>query len=98
MTPKQKQMLEAIRELSSDGECPSFEELRAHLGLSSKRQVSVLVHGLVDGGWLVCPPNRRRALRLTLRSDLDGLNPQQLLSLRRDIDARLHADLTGAAA
>jgi len=80
MTPRQKQVLDAIRALTVDDVPPSYEELRVHCELTSK-----------GAGYLVRLPHQRRSMVLTTPEPLDAMSPDALLALRSEIDRRLAA-------
>lgn len=46
MTPRQKDMLDAIRDLTVDGVSPTYEQLRVHLGIASKSGVNRMIVAL----------------------------------------------------
>lgn len=96
MTPLGAAVLQAIRDLTVDGVPPSFDEIRTQTGLASKGQVHRLVRRLCDEGYVAWLPHRARSLRLTVRSELDGLGIDQLIQIRADIDARLDVLLMDA--
>lgn len=91
MTPKQRQMLDAVRVLTVDDVSPSFEELRIHCGLGSNSEVHRLVSALESAGYLVRLPHLARSILLTTPQPLDAMSPGALLALRSEIDRRLAA-------
>jgi len=66
LTPRMRKLLVYIqaREL-----CPSFEEMRAALGLSSKCLVSRALEDLERGGYIRRLPNRARAIEVLIPAD-----------------------------
>jgi len=46
VTPRQKDMLDAIRDLTVDGVSPTYEQLRVHLGIASKSGVNRMIVAL----------------------------------------------------
>lgn len=67
MTPKQKQLLEFIRDYVAErGLPPTFEEMRLASGLASKSGVARLVDALVDEGLLLRSDGKQRGLRLPM--------------------------------
>jgi SOS-response transcriptional repressor LexA len=52
MTPQEKACLDAIVRLSADGVSPTYDELRAALGLASKSGVARLVDALEAQGFV----------------------------------------------
>ena len=91
MTPRQKQVLDAIRALTVEGVAPSFDEIREHCGLTSKGEVYRMVSALENAGYLVRLPHLSRSLVLTTPEPLDAMSPDALLALRSEIDRRLAA-------
>ena len=90
MTPKQRELLDAIRTLTEDGVAPSYEELRLFCGLSSKGEVHRMVTALQNAGWLTgC--GRARGLMATTPAPLEKMSREALLALRAQIDRRLAA-------
>ena len=66
MTKKQLQLLDYIAEcLKVHRVCPSFDAMRAHMGLKSKSGVHRIITALVERGYIIKRPNRARAIRLT---------------------------------
>lgn len=94
MTPRQKAILDAVKTLTFDGVSPSFEEIRIHVGLSSKSEVfrcvqaltrdGHLISGKADGGY-----RAYRTLQVAPRHMLDGLSLSELISLRSDLEDRI---------
>ena len=64
MTPRQRQCLEAIRDLTVDGVSPTFEAIRERMGLASKSGVHRYVTSLRERGVLTQTPHRRQALSI----------------------------------
>jgi repressor LexA len=66
LTRKQHELLIFInRRLGETGVCPSFEEMKAALGLRSKSGIHRLITGLEERGFLRRLPHRARALEVT---------------------------------
>lgn len=55
MTLKQRRVLDAIKALTVDGICPSFEAIMAYCGFSSKSPVHAAITALERQGYLHCP-------------------------------------------
>lgn len=102
MTPRQREVLDAIKELTVDGVFPSYEQIKQRCGLSSKGQVKERLDALEAQGYIrrfVCPSGRRRARAYELvRYDgeitddvLDALPRHQLWSLHARIWSRLES-------
>lgn len=91
MTPKQRQLLDAIRALTIDDVSPSYEELRTHCALGSNSEVHRLVCALEGAGYLVRLPHLARSMVLTTPEPLDAMSADALLALRSEIDRRLAA-------
>lgn len=65
LTKKQHQLLTFIHErLQSDGVAPSFDEMKAALGLKSKSGIHRLITALEERGFLSRLPHRARALEV----------------------------------
>lgn len=65
LTPKQRTLFNFVEaEILADRPAPSFEEIKVHMGLSSKSAVHRLVEACVERGWLIRMPNRSRSLAL----------------------------------
>ena len=65
LTPKQHQLLMFIHErLSASGVSPSFDEMKAALGLKSKSGVHRLITALEERGFIRRLPHRARALEI----------------------------------
>lgn len=63
MTPKQKQLLEFVRDyVEQHGISPTYVEMQAHLGLASKSGVARLTKGLIAQGHLERAPGGTRNL------------------------------------
>lgn len=68
MTPKQAQLLAYVREyLAHKGFSPSFDEMRAYIGLRSKSGIHRLVSGLEYRGLIRRLPHRARAIEVVER-------------------------------
>lgn len=65
MTPHQKRVFEVVKaRLDRDGLAPTYEEIQAELGLSSKSAVARAVDALVEEGRLVKRIARARGLAI----------------------------------
>ena len=65
LTKKQSQLLLYINEmLLKDGVCPSYEEMRQHLGLHSKSGIHRMVSALEERRFVRRLPNKARALEV----------------------------------
>jgi len=65
LTRKQKELLLLIRDrLAVDGIPPSFDEMKAALGLKSKSGIHRLITGLEERGFIRRLPHRARALEI----------------------------------
>lgn len=62
LTSKQKQLLDYLNGCET---CPSFEEMKAALGLKSKSGVHRLVSALEQRGFIKRIPDRARAIEIT---------------------------------
>jgi len=65
LTRKQKELLLLIRDrVAADGVPPSFDEMKAALGLRSKSGIHRLITGLEERGFIRRLPHRARALEI----------------------------------
>jgi repressor LexA len=65
LTRKQRELLLLIRDrLAADGIPPSFDEMKAALGLKSKSGIHRLITGLEERGFIKRLPHRARALEI----------------------------------
>lgn len=98
LTPQQKLCLDAIKTLTVDGVAPSYAELQAHLGLTSKSNVHRLIEGLVLRRHIRRIPGHARSLELVEPAldpySVSGLDRLSSDSLRRVAD-RCHSILRG---
>ncbi|MFH1008568.1 MAG: transcriptional repressor LexA [Candidatus Latescibacterota bacterium] len=66
LTPRQGSVLEFIRQYhGAYGIPPSVREICGHLGLSGPAGIHRILHVLVDKGYLISTPGKKRAWRLT---------------------------------
>jgi len=65
MTPRQRDCLQAIREMTVDGIPPTYRQLAERLGLSAVSRVHRLVHGLAERGYISLHPARKQTIQLT---------------------------------
>lgn len=92
LTPRQRDMLQAIRDLSKDGIPPTYEDLRVHLGLASKNMVWRLIDSLEKRGHLRKRAACARSIELVGEDTwLDTLPRSELWRLHAAIWARLEA-------
>lgn len=90
LTSKQKELFEFIEsELIAKGVAPSFDEMKNHLGLSSKSGVHRLVSALEERGYIRKSKNRARCMRLvrgrSFKSDTRGNVENLLASMEKQI-------------
>lgn len=65
MTPQQKRLYDIIcAEVSANGFCPSFEEMRERMGLASKSGIHRILGGLEERGYIRRLPHRARAIEI----------------------------------
>lgn len=70
LTRKQKELLILIRDcIARDGITPSFDEMKAALGLRSKSGIHRLITGLEERGFIKRLPHRARALEIVRLPD-----------------------------
>lgn len=67
LTPRAKDVLEAVVRLSHHGISPSFDELRAELGMRSRATVHWWLQRLAAGGYIHKMRHRARGLIVTDR-------------------------------
>jgi len=66
MTEKQLRLLKFItKQLTTTGICPSYEEMKNHLGLKNKSGVHRIISALQERGYVTKLANRARAVELT---------------------------------
>jgi repressor LexA len=77
LTRKQKELLLLIRDhLQTDGIPPSFDEMKAALGLKSKSGIHRLITGLEERGFIRRLPHRARALEILRLPDGADTTPR----------------------
>jgi repressor LexA len=82
LTRKQKELLLLIRDrLTADGVSPSFDEMKAALGLRSKSGIHRLITGLEERGFLKRLPHRARALEIIRLPE--GMEPKTRPAAKR---------------
>lgn len=65
LTPKQYKLLIFINEfIKEKGTCPSFDEMKAAIGLKSKSGIHALIEALIERGYLNKLPHKARALEV----------------------------------
>lgn len=71
MTRRQKQLLDYIRgyQQANNGVPPSFDEMKAAMGLASKSGIHRLVMALEESGYLRRLPHRARAIEALSKSE-----------------------------
>jgi len=72
MTPRQKDMLDAIRDLTVDGVSPTYEQLRIKLGIASKSGVCRMVDALERQGYVRRVAFARQTLEVVAAPRLHG--------------------------
>lgn len=70
MTPRQRQLLDALQTLTVDGVSPTYDQLCEHLGLASKSGIFRLVEGLVRLGYVRRVTGCRRTLEVLAVPDV----------------------------
>lgn len=84
LTQKQHDLLMYINEtLREKGICPSFEEMKHHLGLHSKSGVHRLINGLEQRKFLRRLPNRARALEVLMLPAEKYISPTKILNSKK---------------
>lgn len=69
LTPRQQQVLDAIRNLSKDGVPPTLRELGQALGITSSNGVSDALKVLERKGYLAREPRRPRCLKILVGTE-----------------------------
>lgn len=90
ITPRQAEVLEAIRRRTRGGVPPSYAELKAELNIRSSGHLHNLLSGLKDRGLVTWEPARERTLRIL--GEMEGLERRStadLLALRHRINTVL---------
>lgn len=90
MTPRQAELLTAIKTLTRGEVSPSFDELSAHMGVS-KGNIHRLMERLRDDGYIADNRGRKRSLTIVDKSgpDLAAMSTADLMILADRIDAEL---------
>lgn len=93
MTPNQRSVYNAIRDLTVDGVSPSIREIAAHVGMGNSG-VMVALERLLADGMVTRSEGRHRSLRVIGHFDetaIRQMSHSDLLALRTLIDRRLCA-------
>lgn len=70
MTPHQSKVLKSIASYWDDnGYSPRYTDLKNMLGYKSEMVVGFHVHGLVDRGYILHQPRKKRSLELTEKGE-----------------------------
>jgi DNA-binding MarR family transcriptional regulator len=87
LTLKQKQLLDFISDhIEATGTGPSFEEMKARLGLSSKAGIHRMLGELEERGFIRRLPNKVRAIEVIRRSGQIGVaSTDAALSILREL-------------
>lgn len=65
LTPQQDKLLRFIEASIEESRiAPSFESMKAHLGINSSNSITKLLRGLQERGYIDRQPNRSRAITL----------------------------------
>ncbi|MCO4316318.1 hypothetical protein M8997_003910 [Phyllobacterium sp. 21LDTY02-6] len=68
ITPRQRQFLDAFTAFeNTNGYAPSYDEMKAALGVKSKSAISSIVDELEQRGYLCRLPNRSRSIKLAVQ-------------------------------
>lgn len=91
MTPAMSLCLRAIKDLTKGDVSPSYAEIQAHIGLTSRSQVNRLVVALRDRGFVDFEPNCARSIRIIEPVAPGGIpltemSETQLQTLKRQVD------------
>lgn len=102
MTPRERECLQAIKDLTVDGMTPNYDALAAHLGIASKGGVSRMIESLVAQGYLRKRFRKRGGLTVVdhpviFDQDLNRMTEADLVALGVRVAAAL-ARKSGAQA
>lgn len=102
MTPRERECLQAIKDLTVDGVPPKYDVLAAHLGIASKSGVSRIVASLEAQGFLRKRFRKRGGLTVVdhpviFDQDLNRMSEADLVALGARVQAAL-ARKSGAQA
>lgn len=90
MTPRQRDLLQAISDLTVDGVSPTYEQLRIRLGIASKSGVSRMVTGLERQGYVRRNAGCRQTLQVVaLPPGLNATFTERLRALSDEAFARV---------
>lgn len=94
LTRKQKELLFLIRErTATDGVSPSFDEMKAALGLRSKSGIHRLISALEERGFIRRLPHRARALEI-LRMPEGTVQPLKTAAPARSVPDAANANVS----
>lgn len=93
LTRKQKELLILIRDrLAGEGVPPSFDEMKAELGLRSKSGIHRLITGLEERGFIKRLPHRARALEiLRMPEDMEAKASKVAQTIQSAVDTAVAA-------
>lgn len=92
ITPRQRQILEAIRDsVAQRGYPPSMREIGEVVGLNSSSSVKHQLNALQAKGYLRQDPNRPRALEVVLPEDLEADGVERVIAPAAAEPSRAHA-------
>lgn len=101
MIPATQKQLELKRyiaaRIAEDGVAPTFEEMRAHVGLASKSGVHQLLLALEERGHIERLKARTRAVRVIEAQDISPSSALRAVLSRRDLSAECRAELLALA-
>lgn len=102
MTPRERECLQAIKDLTVDGVPPNYDALAARLGVASKSGVSRMIESLVAQGYLRKRFAKRNGLTVVdhpviFDQDLNRMSEADLVALGVRVAAAL-ARKSGAQA
>lgn len=88
MTPRERDLVEAIRRLTVDGIAPTYDELATELGYASKSRIFYLMNALERQGMIRRQASGRRQAQITTGNSaytadaLKALSMEELEALR----------------
>lgn len=87
LSNRETRVLDYLRRQITETHCPSYSEIGRCADLSSKSQVSGVLHSLANKGWLKLTTYGRRSIQLA--DPLANRSTADLLAMRQRIDAIL---------
>lgn len=87
LTPKQHQLLIYIDEfIKTNGHSPSFEEMKAAVGLKSKSGIHALINSLEERGFIRKLAHKARALEVLKMPEMEEVSKSKAVNIANDND------------